>query len=190
MRLRHIIYYIGIWMMFLFILFLTSCRTRTVAMDRYVAYDRTSSHTDTTLQSRFIQAFEQMARYQSSLREKSVRETSQVKDSVSTTVDADGKPIKTERWHTEVNNRESKETTRLKDSVLVLRQTVDSLQELRASKDSLLVASKDSINELRKNVTTFLERCDTLEKLLGVPIVLYVVSLIVFFVWKKCKNSL
>lgn len=172
------------WALFLFVLFLTSCRTRTVAMDRYVAYDRTSSHTDTTLQSSFIQAFEQMARYQSSLREKSVRETSQVKDSVSTTVDADGKPIKTERWHTEVNNRESKETTRLKDSVLVLRQTVDSLQKLRVSKDSLLVAQKDSINELRKNVSTLQERHGGIWKLLVILLAYWVVAVISFKVGK------
>ena len=66
---------------------------------------------------------------------------------------------------------------------------VDGLQRA-VDHRNVAVAQKDSINELRKNVTTFLERCDTLEKLLGVPIVLYVVSLIVFFVWKKCKNSL
>lgn len=147
----------GIWALFLFVLFLTSCRTRTVAMDRYVAYDRTDKSVDSTLQRRFIQAFEQMARYQSTQRETNVKETTHVKDSTSTMLDADGKVIRTDNFHTVVSNKESKETTKLRDSVLVLRQTVDSLQELRASKDSLLVAQKDSINELRKNVSTLQE---------------------------------
>ena len=184
MKLRHIIYYMGIWALFLFVLFLTSCRTRTVAMDRYVTYDRTDKSVDSTLQRRFVQAFEQMARCQSTQRETSVRETTHVKDSTSTMVDADGKVIRTDNFHTVVSNKDSKETTMLRDSILVLRLTVDSLQEVRIGKDSLLVAQKDSINELRKNVSTLQETSWNAWMVLALLLAYWVVAIMAYAVGK------
>lgn len=169
----------------MFVLFLTSCRTRTLAMDRYVTYDRASGSFDSTLQKRFIQAFEQMARYQSTRHETSVKETTHVKDSTSTTLDANGKVIRTDSYHSVVSDKESKETTQLRDSVLVLRQRVDSLQESRKVEDSLLVERQDSINVLKKDVFDLQEQCDFLRKFLLIPILL----LIGYSAWKKFRRK-
>lgn len=128
MKTRHWILYLFVWMAFFLTLFLTSCRTKTVTQDHYITDTSVSKGLEQTWQERFVAAFEQMAQVRKQEKESSYRETTHTKDSTSTIVDAAGKPIKTESWHEVITNKESREVTRLQDSLIRLKQ--DSIQVL------------------------------------------------------------
>lgn len=118
MKTRHWILYLFVWIAF----FLTSCRTKTVTQDHYITNTSVSKGLDLIWQERFVAAFEQMAQVRKQEKESSLRETRHTKDSTSTTVDAAGKPIKTESWHEVITNKESREVTRLQDSLYVVNK--------------------------------------------------------------------
>lgn len=193
MKTRHWIIYLFVWMAFFLTLFLTSCRTKTVTQDRYITDTSVSKGLDQTWQERFVAAFEQMAQVRKQEKESSYRETTHTKDSTSTMVDADGKPIKTESWHEVITNKESKEVTRLQDSLYVVNKMVERQQSLIIQKDSLIRLKQDSIQVLSRELTKNEQRYITLGKFAMGAIIALVLVIIGLAVWlwhrKKFANE-
>lgn len=184
MKTRHWIIYLFVWMAFFLTLFLTSCKTKTVTQDRYITDTSVSKGLDQTWQERFVAAFEQMAQVRKQEKESSYRETTHTKDSTSTMVDADGKPIKTESWHEVITNKESKEVTRLQDSLYVVNKEVERQQSLVIQKDSLIRLKQDSIQVLSRELTKNEQRYMTLGKLAMGAIIGLVLVIVAIAVWR------
>ena len=193
MKTRHWILYLFVWMAFFLTLFLTSCRTKTVTQDHYITDNSVSKGLDLTWQERFVAAFEQMAQLRTQEKESSYRETTHTKDSTSTMVDADGKPIKTESWHEVITNKESKEVTRLQDSLYVVNKEVERQQSLILQKDSLIRLKQDSIQVLSRELTKNEQRYMTLGKFAMGAIIGLVLVIVAIAVWlwhrKKFANE-
>ena len=180
-------------MAFFLTLFLASCRTKTVTQDHYITDTSVSKGLDLTWQERFVAAFEQMAKVRTQEKESSFRETTHTKDSTSTMVDATGKPIKTESWHEVISNKESREVTRLEDSLYVVNKEVERQQLLVLQKDSLIRLQEDSIRVLGRELTRNEQRYMTLGKLAMGAIIGLVLVMVAIAVWrwhrKKFKNE-
>lgn len=193
MKTRHWILYLFVWIAFFLTLFLTSCRTKTVMQDHYITDTSVSKGLDLTWQERFVAAFEQMAQVRKQEKESSYRETTHTKDSTSTTVDATGKPIKTESWHEVISNKESREVTRLQDSLYVVNKMVDRQQSLILQKDSLIRLKQDSIQVLSRELTKNEQRYMTLGKFAMGAIIALILVIIGLAVWlwhrKKFANE-
>lgn len=193
MKTRHWILYLFVWMAFFLTLFLTSCRTKTVTQDHYITDTSVSKGLDLTWQERFVAAFEQMAQVRKQEKESSYRETTHTKDSTSTMVDATGKPIKTESWHEVISNKESREVTRLQDSLYVVNKMVDRQQSLILQKDSLIRLKQDSIQVLSRELTKNEQRYMTLGKFAMGAIIGLVLVIVAIAVWlwhrKKFANE-
>lgn len=193
MKTRHWILYLFVWMAFFLTLFLTSCRTKTVTQDHYIMDNSVSKGLDLTWQERFVAAFEQMAKVRTQEKESSYRETRHTKDSTSTMVDAAGKPIKTESWHEVISNKESREVTRLEDSLYVVNKMVDRQQSLILQKDSLIRLKQDSIQVLSRELTKNEQRYMTLGKFAMGAIIALILVIIGLAVWlwhrKKFANE-
>ena len=184
MKTRHWIIYLFVWMAFFLTLFLTSCKTKTVTQDRYITDTSVSKGLDQTWQERFVAAFEQMAQVRKQEKESSYRETTHTKDCTSTMVDADGKPIKTESWHEVITNKESKEVTRLQDSLYVVNKEVERQQSLIIQKDSLIRLKQDSIQVLSRELTKNEQRYITLGKFAMGAIIALILVIIGLAVWR------
>lgn len=189
MKTKHWVFYLFVWMAFFLTLFLTSCRTKTVTQDHYITDTSVSKGLDQTWQERFVAAFEQMAQVRKQEKESSYRETTHTRDSTSTMVDAAGKPIKTESWHEVISNKESKEVTRLQDSLYVVNKMVDRQQSLILQKDSLIRLKQDSIQVLSRKLTKNEQRYMTLRKLAMVAIICLVLVIVAIAVqlWHRKK---
>lgn len=184
MKTRHWILYLFVWIAFFLTLFLTSCRTKTVTQDHYITDTSVSKGLDLTWQERFVAAFEQMAQVRKQEKESSYRETMHTRDSTSTMVDAAGKPIKTESWHEVITNKESKEVTRLQDSLYVVNKEVERQQSLIIQKDSLIRLKQDSIQVLSRELTKNEQRYITLGKFAMGAIIALILVIIGLAVWR------
>lgn len=183
MKTRHWVLYLFVWMAFFLTLFLTSCKTKTVTQDHYITDTSVSNGVKQEWQERFVAAFEQMAQVRTQEKESSFRETTHTKDSTSTMVDAAGKPIKTESWHEVITNKESREVTRLQDSLYVVNKEVERQQSLIIQKDSLIRLKQDSIQVLSRELTKSEQRYITLGKYAMGAIISLVLVIIVLAVW-------
>lgn len=191
MKSKHLIIYLFVWIAYFSLLFLSSCKTKTVTQEHYITDQTESKSLDASWQERFISAFEQMANSRTQEHETSVRETTHTKDSTSTTVDQNGKPIKTESWHSVVTNRDTKEVLRLKDSINIISKEVDKYQLLVVQKDSLIRLKQDSINIMRRELTKNEQRLMTIGKVsLGVlaGIIIVIATGILVWLWHRRKN--
>lgn len=191
MKSKHLIIYLFVWIAYFSMLFLTSCKTKTVTQEHYIMDQTKNKSLDASWQERFISAFQQMANSRSQEHETSVKETTHTKDSTSTTVDQNGKPIKTESWHTFVTNRNTKEVLRLKDSINIISKKVDKYQYLVVQKDSLIRLKQDSINIMRRELTKNEQRLVTIGKVsLGalVGIIIAITTGILVWLWHRRKN--
>lgn len=191
MKSKHLIIYLFVWIAYFSMLFLTSCKTKTVTQEHYITDQTKNKSLDASWQERFISAFEQMANSRSQEQETSVKETTHTKDSTSTTVDQNGKPIKTESWHSVVTNRNTKEVLRLKDSINIISKKVDKYQHLVVQKDSLIRLKQDSINIMRRELTKNEQRLVTIGKVsLGalVGIIIAITTGILVWLWHRRKN--
>lgn len=190
MKSKHLIIYLFVWIAYFSMLFLTSCKTKTVTQEHYITDQTESKSLDASWQERFISAFEQMANSRTQEHETSVKETTHTKDSTSTTVDQNGKPIKTESWHSVVTNRDTKEVLRLKDSINIISKEVDKYQHLVVQKDSLIRLKQDSINIVRRELTKNEQRLMTIGKVsLGalVGIIIAITTGILVWLWHRRK---
>lgn len=191
MKSKHLIIYLFVWIAHFSMLFLTSCKTKTVTQEHYITDQTKNKSLDASWQERFISAFEQMANSRSQEHETSVKETTHTKDSTSTTVDQNGKPIKTESWHSVVTKMNTKEVLRLKDSINIISKKVDKYQHLVVQKDSLIRLKQDSINIMRRELTKNEQRLVTIGKVsLGalVGIIIAITTGILVWLWHRRKN--
>lgn len=191
MKSKHLIIYLLVWIAYFSMLFLTSCKTKTVTQEHYITDQTKTKSLDASWQERFISAFEQMANSRSQEHETSVKETTHIKDSTSTTVDQNGKPIKTESWHSVVTSKDTKEVLRLKDSINIISKKVDKYQHLVVQKDSLIRLKQDSINIMRRELTKNEQRLVTIGKVsLGalVGIIIAITTGILVWLWHRRKN--
>lgn len=189
MKARHLIAYLMVWVAYFFLLFLTSCKTKTVTQEHIITDTSASKGLEQNWQERFISAFEQMARSQTKEHETSVNETIHVKDSTSTTVDKDGNPIKTESWHSLISSKDSKEVLRLQDSLSVKSEEVDKYHQLLIQKDSLIRLKQDSIKAMGHELTKADQRYITLGKMATGVVVFLVVLVIVLLIWPRLKKK-
>ena len=190
MKSKHLIIYLFVWIAYFSMLFLTSCKTKTVTQEHYITDQTNNKSLDASWQERFISAFEQMSNSRIQEHETSVKETTHTKDSTSTTVDQNGKPIKTESWHSVVTNRDTKEVLRLKDSIKIISKEVDKYQLLVIQKDSLIRLKQDSINIMRRELTKNEQRLMTIGKVsLGalVGIIIAITTGILVWLWHRRK---
>lgn len=191
MKSKHLIIYLFVWIAYFSMLFLTSCKTKTVTQEHYITDQTESKGLDASWQERFISAFEQMANSRIQEHETSVKESTHTKDSTSTTVDQNGKPIKTESWHSVVTNRNTKEVLRLKDSINIISKKVDKYQLLMVQKDSLIRLKQDSINIMRRELTKNEQRLVTIGKVSLVALVGIIMAIttgILVWLWHRRKN--
>lgn len=191
MKSKHLIIYLFVWIAYFSMLFLTSCKTKTVTQEHYITDQTKNKSLDASWQERFISAFEQMANSRIKEHETSVKETTHTKDSTSTTVDQNGKPIKTESWHSVVTSKDTKEVLRLKDSINIISKKVDKYQYLVVQKDSLIRLKQDSINIMRRELTKNEQRLVTIGKVsLGalIGIIIAITTGILVWLWHRRKN--
>lgn len=191
MKSKHLIIYLFVWIAYFSMLFLTSCKTKTVTQEHYITDQTKNKSLDASWQKRFISAFEQMANSRTQEHETSVKESTHTKDSTSTTVDQNGKPIKTESWHSVVTNRNTKEVLRLKDSINIISKKVDKYQLLIVHKDSLIRLKQDSINIMRRELTKNEQRLVTIGKVslcALVGIIIAIITGILVWLWHRKKN--
>ena len=191
MKSKHLIIYLFVWIAYFSMLFLTSCKTKTVTQEHYITDQTKNKCLDASWQERFISAFEQMANSRIQEHETSVKETTHTKDSTSTTVDLNGKPIKTESWHSVVTSKDTKEVLRLKDSINIISKKVDKYQHLVVQKDSLIRLKQDSINIMRRELTKNEQRLMTIGKVSLVALVGIIMAIttgILVWLWHRRKN--
>ena len=187
MKSKHLIIYLFVWIAYFSMLFLTSCKTKTVTQEHYITDQTKNKSLDASWQERFISAFEQMANSRTQEHETSVKESTHTKDSTSTTVDQNGKPIKTESWHSVVTNRNTKEVLRLKDSINIISKKVDKYQHLLVQKDSLIRLKQDSINIMRRELTKNEQRLVTIGKV-SLGALIGIITGILVWLWHRRKN--
>lgn len=190
MRARHIIYYILVWAFYLLVLFVTaSCKTKTLVSDHYITEKSVSKSSDKELQERFISAFEQMSRKISESRETSTSMSTHIRDSVHTVVDLEGKPIKTERWHSKNTTMDNKETLRLTDSISKLSSMTGRLMAMRQKSDSLISSKNDSINILNTRISKYQCIRKALENIFLAAIMSCVLLLIIYLYSHSRKSK-
>lgn len=187
MKARNLIIYLMVFVAYILLLCLTSCKTKTVAQDHYITDSTVSKGVDAGWQERFISAFEQMAQYKSQQHEISIKEVTHTKDSTSTTVDQNGKPIKTESWHSVVTSRDTKEVLRLQDSISVMSKEVDEYQFMLLQKDSLIRLKQDSIQVLSRELSKSEQRYIALGKYTAKIIWTFVIIGLLVWLWHRKK---
>lgn len=193
MKTRHWVLYLFVWLAYFSVLFLTSCKTKTVTQDHFIKDTSVSVGVGMEWQERFVAAFEQMAKVRTQEKESSFRETRHTKDSTSTIVDSNGKPVKTESWHEVISNKESREVTRLEDSLYVVNKEVERQQLLVLQKDSLIRLKEDSIRVLGRELTRNEQRLVSLNKFSTGVVKVLLAIILGLLIWlchrKKGKNN-
>ncbi len=178
------------WAFYLLVLFVTaSCKTKTLVSDHYITEKSVSKSSDKELQERFISAFEQMSRKISESRETSTSMSTHIRDSVHTVVGMDGKPIKTERWHSKNTTMDNKETLRLTDSISKLSSVTGRLMTMRQKSDSIISAKNDSINILNTRISKYQGIRKAIENIFLAAIMSCVLLLIIYLYSHSRKSK-
>lgn len=129
------------------LLLLYGCRTpRTVTKQTYIKDCSSDKRFDSLFTSRMAYTFDQWLHYQKRESERSTKDSSYIKDSTATRLDAQGNKIGEDRFHYESHVRTEKEVQKLldsishyrslKDSVAIYRHRLDSLSSIKLSSDS------------------------------------------------------
>ena len=129
------------------LLLLYGCRTpRTITKQTYIKDCSSDKRFDSLFTSRMAYTFDQWLHYQKRESERSTKDSSYIKDSTATRLDAQGNKIGEDRFHYESHVRTEKEVQKLldsishyrslKDSVAIYRHRLDSLSSIKLSSDS------------------------------------------------------
>lgn len=129
------------------LLLLYGCRTpRTITKQTYIKDCSSDKRFDSLFTARMAYTFEQWLHYQKRESERSTKDSSYIKDSTATRLDAQGNKIGEDRFHYESHVRTEKEVQKLldsishyrslKDSVAIYRHKLDSLSNIKISSDS------------------------------------------------------
>lgn len=123
------------------------CRTpRTITKQTYIKDCSSDKRFDSLFTARMAYTFDQWLHYQKRESERSTKDSSYIKDSTATRLDAQGNKIGEDRFHYESHVRTEKEVQKLldsishyrslKDSVAIFRHRLDSLSNIKISSDS------------------------------------------------------
>ena len=129
------------------LLLLYGCRTpRTITKQTYIKDCSSDKRFDSLFTARMAYTFDQWLHYQKRESERSTKDSSYIKDSTATRLDAQGNKIGEDRFHYESHERTEKEVQKLldsishyrslKDSVAIYRHRLDSLSNIKISSDS------------------------------------------------------
>lgn len=129
------------------LLLLYGCRTpRTITKQTYIKDCSSDKRFDSLFTARMAYTFDQWLHYQKRENERSTKDSSYIKDSTATRLDAQGNKIGEDRFHYESHVRTEKEVQKLldsishyrslKDSVAIYRHRLDSLSNIKISSDS------------------------------------------------------
>lgn len=129
------------------LLLLYGCRTpRTITRQTYIKDCSSDKRFDSLFTARMAYTFDQWLHYQKRESERSTKDSSYIKDSTATRLDAQGNKIGEDRFHYESHVRTEKEVQKLldsislyrslKDSVAIYRHRLDSLSSIKLSSDS------------------------------------------------------
>lgn len=129
------------------LLLLYGCRTpRTITKQTYIKDCSSDKRFDSLFTARMAYSFDQWLHYQKHESERSTKDSSYIKDSTATRLDAQGNKIGEDRFHYESHVRTEKEVQKLldsishyrslKDSVAIYRHKLDSLSNIKISSDS------------------------------------------------------
>lgn len=129
------------------LLLLYGCRThRTITKQTYIKDCSSDKRFDSLFTARMAYTFDQWLHYQKRESERSTKDSSYIKDSTATRLDAQGNKIGEDRFHYESHVRTEKEVQKLldsishyrslKDSVAIYRHRLDSLSNIKISSDS------------------------------------------------------
>ena len=129
------------------LLLLYGCRTpRTITKQTYIKDCSSDKRFDSIFTARMAYTFDQWLHYQKRESERSTKDSSYIKDSTATRLDAQGNKIGEDRFHYESHVRTEKEVQKLldsishyrslKDSVAIYRHRLDSLSNIKISSDS------------------------------------------------------
>ena len=129
------------------LLLLYGCRTpRTITKQTYIKDCSSDKRFDSLFTARMAYIFAQCLHYQKRESERSTKDSSYIKDSTATRLDAQGNKIGEDRFHYESHVRTEKEVQKLldsishyrslKDSVAIYRHRLDSLSNIKISSDS------------------------------------------------------
>ena len=129
------------------LLLLYGCRTpRTITKQTYIKDCSSDKRFDSLFTARMAYTFDQWLHYQKRESERSTKDSSYIKDSTATRLDAQGNKIGEDRFHYESHVRTEKEVQKLldsishyrslKDSVAIYRHRLDSLSSIKLSSDS------------------------------------------------------
>lgn len=129
------------------ILLLYGCRTpRTITKQTYIKDCSSDKRFDSLFTARMAYTFYLWFHYQKRESERSTKDSSYIKDSTATRLDAQGNKIGEDRFHYESHVRTEKEVQKLldsishyrslKDSVAIYRHRLDSLSNIKISSDS------------------------------------------------------
>ena len=128
-------------------LLIIGCGTqKTVTKQTYLKDKLNERKFDSLFTARMAYTFDQWLRYQKRESERSTKDSSYIKDSTATRLDAQGNKIGEDRFHYESHVRTEKEVQKLldsishyrslKDSVAIYRHRLDSLSSIKLSSDS------------------------------------------------------
>lgn len=129
------------------LLLLYGCRTpRTITKQTYIKDCSSDKRFDSLFTARMTYTFNQWLHYQKRESERSSKDSSYIKDSTATRLDAQGNKIGEDRFHYESHVRTEKEVQKLldsishyrsqKDSVAIYRHRLDSLSSIKLSSNS------------------------------------------------------
>lgn len=129
------------------LLLLYGCRTpRTITKQTYIKDCSSDKRFDSLFTARMAYTFALALHYQKRESERSTKDSSYIKDSTATRLDAQGNKIGEDRFHYESHVRTEKEVQKLldsishyrslKDSVAIYRHRLDSLSNIKISSDS------------------------------------------------------
>ena len=119
---------------------------RTITKQTYIKDCSSDKRFDSLFTARMTYTFDQWLHYQKRESERSTKDSSYIKDSTATRLDAQGNKIGEDRFHYESHVRTEKEVQKLldsisyyrslKDSVAIFRHRLDSLSNIKISSDS------------------------------------------------------
>lgn len=129
------------------LLLLYGCRTpRTITKQTYIKDCSSDKRFDSLFTARMAYTFDQWLHYQKRESERSTKDSSYIKDSTVTRLDAQGNKIGEDRFYYESHVRTENEVQKLldiishyrslKDSVAIYRHRLDSLSNIKISSDS------------------------------------------------------
>ena len=180
---------VGITLAIYISLLIIGCGTpKTVTKQTYLKDKLYERKFDSLFTTRMSYSFEQWLHFQKREIEKNTKDSSYVKDSTATRVDAQGKKIGEDRLHYEYHSRSEKDTQRLLDSIRQYKAYKDSLSIYRSKCDSLMRTKKESDTKVIKEPVSKMQNIFSHIGVLSCLTILVIVIYIFLYVYER-KHS-